>query len=467
MQPWRPLAGLILLTAALAGCVTPPTDVDAASALNAGGLLAAAEQVFPDRQNAPHPKWGWPTLTNPATGPGVPAWWAPIEGAALPESIAGIEPLAATGDEVESGAGIALFGRLAIVPGYGSPSTILDITDPAAPKVLSQFEKVGEANHRGAVVIAYPNGTLVTAISTGAGFEVFDITDPTKPTPISQVEAPRGGHKIGVVPGTPIIYNANSQGGTDPGSPLPLVDPGALVGQGKGQTEIYDLTNPWAPVLAQEFQNGYGCHHIYFWNDASQEKYRATCAGIEYSQIWDVTDPLNPTVIVSIPVHHGVTALPSYSTYLNFAHFAILNDDGTILIVGDETGGGGLPPGCDKRVDTPVKQVSGPLGNLYFYDVKDEANPKLLGWVGMDTLLPDTTSCTAHHGRLVPGPEGRDLLAMAFYGRGVGLIDFTDPMDPRVVDAWADGSDTWEVWYYNGYLFTGDLARGLDVLKFE
>ncbi|HWH08241.1 MAG TPA: hypothetical protein VNX21_03510, partial [Candidatus Thermoplasmatota archaeon] len=387
--------------------------------------------------------------------------WQPIEAAALPDRIAGIEHLAATQGDVESGGGIAIFGRLVVVPGYGKPSSIVDITDPAAPVVLSHFEQVGDANHRGAVVIAYPNGTLVTAISTAKGFEVFDITDPTAPVPTAQVETPSGGHKIGVVPGTPIVYNANSRGAN-------VRDPlGNVPGQQMGQTEIYDLTDPWAPVLVQEFKNGYGCHHVYFWNDASQEKYRATCAGIEYTQIWDTADPLNPQVIVSIPVHHGVTALPATSSYLNFAHFAILNDDGTILVVGDETGGGGLPPGCDVRVDTPVKQVSGPLGNLYFYDVKNEKSPKLLGWVGMDTILPDQGSCTAHHGRLVPDAEGRDLLAMAFYGRGVGLIDFSDPMDPRVVDAWADKSDTWEVWYYNGYLFTGDLARGMDVLKFK
>lgn len=461
MMPWRALAGLALLTAALAGCVTPPSDeLTGAAALDAGGLLAAPEQLFADHQNAPHPKYGWPTLTNPPTGASVPAWWQPIEAAPLPEHIAGVDLLAGTDGDVESGAGIALFGGLAVVPGFGKPSSIVDIRDPTAPKVLSHFEQV-KSTHRGAVIIPYPNGTLVTAVSTGKGFEVYDITDPTMPVPIAQVDAPTNGHKIGVVPGTPIVYNANSNGASQP-EPL-----GNVPGQGKGQTEIYDLSDAWSPVLVQEFKNGYGCHHIFFWNDPSQDKYRAICAGIEVTQIWDIADPLNPTVIVNVPVHHGQTGLPSYSTFFNFSHFAILNDDGTILVVGDETGGGGLPPGCDKRVDTPVKQVSGPFGNVYFYDVKDEKNPKLLGWVGMDTILPNMGSCTAHHGRLVPDPEGRDLLAMAFYGRGVALLDFSKPADPRVVDAWADGSDTWEVWYYNGYLFTGDLNRGLDVLKFE
>ena len=454
-----------LLALALAGCINPADDVGAQDALDDLGLQAAAEQLWLDPQNAPHPAFNFPTLSNPAAADGsVPQWWTPIAMAELPAEVAGLEHVAETQNEVVRGGGIALFGSLAVVPGYGEPSKVLDISDPTQPKVLGEL--LSENNHRGAIVIPYPDGRLVTAMSTGGGFEVYDITDPTQPANLTIVETPRGGHKIGVVPGTPIIYNANSNGG---GGNLPVgspVDPLALAGQGAGGTEIYDLSDPANPVLVQDFLNGYGCHHIYFWISVAEEKYRAICAGIEYTQIWDIADPLNPSVIVNVPVHHGVTALPSYSTYANFAHFSILSDDGKILIVGDETGGGSIPPGCDARVDTPVKQVSGPLGNLYFYDVTDETDPQLLGWVGMETVLPDQTSCTAHHGRLVPDPAGeRDLLAMAFYGQGVALIDFTDPTDARVVDQWKDGSDTWEAWYYNGYIFTGDLNRGVDVLK--
>ena len=46
------------------------------------------------------------------------------------------------------------------------------------------------------------------------------------------------------------------------------------------------------------------------------------------------------------------------------------------------------------------------------------------------------------------------------------LIDFTDPTDPWMIDQWNEHTDTWEAWYYNGYVFTGDLRRGLDVLTF-
>jgi hypothetical protein len=145
---------------------------------------------------------------------------------------------------------------------------------------------------------------------------------------------------------------------------------------------------------------------------------------------------------------------------------------------------GGGTAECD-GIHTPVKDASGPFGNLWFYDIKDEKNPKLLGWFSppphtvTDPRPPPPPpspnpflvfggwlpGCTAHHGRLVPDPEGkRELVAMAWYGAGVVLVDFSDASDPKLVDEWNPGTNTWEAWYYNGYVFTGDLERGLDVL---
>ena len=450
------LAGSFVLL--LAGCVAPnAADIDAASTLEGTLKAVLPEQYqFVDPQNAPHPKFGWPTLisTSAEANASWPSWWAPIEAAPLPEEITGITQVAGAPEGIPAGAGIALFGSLAIVPGYGEFSYIVDISDPTAPKKLSEFEPVQGA-HRGAAVIAYPNGQLVAVFSTGAGFEVWDITDPTMPVAASQVETSQGGHKVGVVPGTPYVYNANSGGGGG------TTDVGRLTGDGAGVTEIYDLTDPLNPRHVQDFPNGYGCHHIFFWN--SPEKQRAICSGIEYAQIWDVADPENPVVITNVPIPVGEAGVsPSvFPVVTPFAHFSVLNDDGTVLIVGDELGGGSIPPGCTAP--------GAPTGALWFYDVSDETSPQMLGWFSPGHHLDPTNagaSCTAHHGRLVPDPE-RDLLAMSFYGSGVVLVDFTDPTMPRMVDQFAEGTNTWETWYYNGYLFTGDLNRGMDVLTFE
>ena len=452
------LLALPLLAAGLAGCVQAPTsaaEVDPNALLN---LLPATEPLWNNPQTAPHPAFNFPTLSHPATGPNVPAWWTPITPRALPATIAGMEVVAETKDQVPMGAGMSVFGGLAVVPGYGEPTSIVDIRDPANPVVLSTID---EDSHRNVDFIAYPDGRLVAVFSTGKGvLPVYDITDPKNPVRLSEMKPATGTHKVNVVPGTPIVYNANSNGGG-----ASLVDPSGLTTQtAKGQTEIFDLTDPANPVHVQDWKNGYGCHHIYFWNSA--EKQRALCAGIEFTQIWDTADPRNPQVIVSIPVHHGVAGTPSMSAplagILAFSHFSILNDDGTVLIVGDEMGGGSIPPGCTVK--------GAPTGALWFYDVKDEKSPKLLGWFSPGQHFVkhrEAFSCTAHHGRLVPDPEGRDMLAMAFYGAGVVLVDFSDPKMPKMVDQFNEGTDTWEVQYYNGYLFTGDLARGMDVLTFK
>lgn len=448
-----------LTTAGLAGCIDASEPVDTDDPTGAVLDLLAGQALWQDPQNTPHPAFGYATMSSPpgaTNATGLPAWWAPIPAAELPDVISGIGLLAPTPSGVGSGGGISLFGSLAVVPGYTEDTSLVDISDPAAPVEVGEIP----GRHRGSATIAYPNGTLVAIFSTSQNIEVWDITDPTDPDQLPTLEPTQGSHKVGVVPGTPIVYNAASDGGSH-------VDQLA-----EGVTEIFDLTDPANPVHVMDWANGYSCHHVYFWNDVANEKYRGLCAGIEATQIWDTTDPLDPKVIVTVPVHHGVAGTPSASVPLEaFSHYAGLSMDGTVLIVGDENGGGGVPPGCVASVETPQGAVSTPVGALWFYDVTDESDPMLLGWYSplndprfkADAL----TSCTAHHGRLVPDPQGRDLLAMSFYGAGVVLVDFTDVPQVHVIDQFADGSDTWETWYYNGYLFTGDLARGMDVLTFE
>ncbi len=480
MRTFALLGTLGFLALAFAGCAD--NDTDAADGGDAAGLLYAGPALYEDPQNTPHPAYNWPTVSHPAVGDNVPYWWEPINASALPQALSGMEHLTET-PGVESGAGIALFGRLAVVPGYGAPTSIVDVSDPTNPVVLSQIESQ-LANHRGAAFIAYPTGRLVTVIATSGGLDVWDITDPTAPVGLAPVEVPS--HKVGVVPGTPIVYNAGSAGGADNG----IAGPEAQTGAGVGVTEMFDFSDPENIVRLPDFQNGYSCHHIYFWNNVTEGKYRSLCAGIEYTQIIDTTDPLNPSVIVSVPFGHGMADLPSGSVFLAaFSHYAGLSTDGKVLLVGDESGGGLGPIGCVARVDTPAGAVSVPNGAVWFYDVSDETNPRYLGHVsasqiermlsidpnGVDPTDPEGTifnqaSCTAHHGRLVPVP-GRDVLAMSFYGAGVILIDFTEVRNelgglPTVVDQWAGpGANVWETWYYNGYLFTGDLGRGMDTLR--
>ncbi len=475
-----------LTVAALAACSSsdPLSSASLKAAPKANdtvGTLFAGAALWDDPQNAPHPLFNWPTLSHPPASKAIPAYWVPPASRALPATINGLTHVART-EDVESGGGMAAFGGLAVLPGFGSLSSVIDIRDPSNPKLISQFgddevsraygigqgSGYGGAGHgvmeaarigadRGGAIIAYPSGRLVTVLSTSNDIESWDITDPRQPKHLPSLRV-ENSHKVGVVPGTPIVYNAGSRGG---GTGM-----GNIIGM--DHTEIFDLSDPDDPQFVQNFENGYSCHHIFFWNNPQANKFRAVCAGIEVTQIWDTADPRNPKVLVTIPVHHGVAGTPSVGVIaVAFSHSAGLNRAGNILYVGDENGGGGLPPGCLASVATPAGDVSLPIGAVWFYDISTETMPLLRGWFSATRAstggVVTSNTCTAHHGRLVPDPK-RDLLAMAFYNVGVLLVDFTNPALPHVIDRFAENSNTWETWYHNGYIFTGDLARGLDVL---
>jgi len=69
---------------------------------------------------------------------------------------------------------------------------------------------------------------------------------------------------------------------------------------------------------------------------------------------------------------------------------------------------------------------------------------------------------------------GKDILVQAWYQGGLTVFDFTDSANPKEI-AWFDRgplSDTtlmiggnWSTYWYNGYIFSNEIQRGLDVFK--
>ena len=64
----------------------------------------------------------------------------------------------------------------------------------------------------------------------------------------------------------------------------------------------------------------------------------------------------------------------------------------------------------------------------------------------------------------------------AWYQGGVSVIDFNDPKNPREIGHFdRDPIDddqlvlggSWSAYYYNGYVYSSDITRGLDVLKID
>ncbi len=446
---------------ALAACGGGGMDAPGAAGVGARaaavpeGPYVAGPELWRDPRLAPHPAFGFATASHPPAGTELPEFWAPP---AAPESAAKdfeLELLAVTPSDARKSGGFEVFGSLAIMSGFGDNGSIIDISNPAEPVFLGA---VLNNNLRGAETIAYPDGRLIVVFATERdGLPVVDITDPRRPKTLYTLQPQQDQHNVGVVPGTPIVYNAGSLGG------------GNLPNGGSGYTEIWDLSDPENPVELAPFNNGWGCHDISFWIDAEQDKYRAICAGVEFTQLWDIADPRSPEMIVNLPVHHGIPG--TISTAVSpaiFSHFAGLNSSGDVLFVGDETGGG-IAPACVAHVNLPpASGVSFPSGAMFFYDVSNETQPMLQGWIAPAAHMlvnADSTSCTVHFGRLVPNDEGRDLMTIGAYGAGTLIMDFTNPTLPGIVSQYADATDTWEAIYHNGWVFTGDLSKGLEVLK--
>jgi hypothetical protein len=85
----------------------------------------------------------------------------------------------------------------------------------------------------------------------------------------------------------------------------------------------------------------------------------------------------------------------------------------------------------------------------------------------------DMENCVAHNGSLIPVP-GRDIFVQAWYQGGVSIMDFTDASHPYEIayfdrgplDAKLRGTGGfWSVYWYNGYIYGSEIARGVDVFK--
>lgn len=421
-----------LASVALAGCVDDSNDAE--PDVN-DDMISSFEHS--------HPSYGFRTHEDLPEGTG----YFERQVRDYPTNPSGVNFVSEVGGANTAG-GIATIGNLAIFGGRSTgPMEIVDISDPTNPQVIGT---ASDSAVRDASTILYPDGRVIV-ISTAGGREIFatDITNPTNPELIGQFETPNGNHNIAVVPGTPIVYNSGK--------------------------DIVDFSDPTTPQVVGRFSDaGEQCHDITFYVSQSEDKFRAYCAGYPTSEIWDIADPTTPMLIHKEPfptVEKGVpvvgNGLPDTTTFaLSFSHLAMVNEDASVLIVGDETGGGAID-GCDVYVDALGNTLSGPLGNLWFYDLSDETNPVLKGHLSPSVIDAPANggtpgSCTAHFGQLIPGG---DFLTMAFYDAGVTIVDFSDIDNPVFRGQYGGGGSIWDVWVHDGYLYTGDMTNGMQVLS--
>src|SRR2546426_4471556 len=163
---------------------------------------------------------------------------------------------------------------------------------------------------------------------------------------------------------------------------------------------------------------------------------------------------------------HPVRLDAASDSNFSYWHSATLNNDGTKLLFSDEWGGGGGPKcrATDPRewgADAIFTIADGKLHFQSYYKLPAPQTPQ--------------ENCVAHNGSLIPIP-GRDIMVQARYQGGISVFDWTDPAHPREI-AFFDrgpmdstklvGAGSWSAYWYNGYIVSSEISRGLDIFELQ
>jgi len=167
----------------------------------------------------------------------------------------------------------------------------------------------------------------------------------------------------------------------------------------------------------------------------------------------DIKDPVHPKRLDAVND-------PNYSYW----HSASFSNDGSKVVFTDEWGGG-LGARC--RPNDPNK-----WGADAIFRLKDD-KLTFANYYKLPAAQGDTENCVAHNGSLLPVP-GRDIEVQAWYQGGISIVDFTDPAKPFEIAYFDRGpidaktlvlGGDWSAYWYNGYIYASEIARGLDVFE--
>jgi hypothetical protein len=167
----------------------------------------------------------------------------------------------------------------------------------------------------------------------------------------------------------------------------------------------------------------------------------------------DIKDPVHPKRVDAVND-------PNYSYW----HSASFSNDGSKVVFTDEWGGG---MGAKCKTTDPLK-----WGADAIFALKND-KLSLQSYYKLPAAQGDSENCVAHNGSLVPVP-GRDIEVQAWYQGGVSVMDFTDPKKPFEIAYFDRGpidpktlilGGDWSAYWYNGYIYGSEIARGIDVFK--
>ncbi len=402
---------------------------------------------------------------------------------------------------------LAFRGNL-VYQGNFAGFSIWDMSDPARPSMLSVVPCItsqGDPSIIGNLlfVSAEGGGNRNDCAKGGvqdpkdhmAGVRIYDVSDPRNPRLVKNVQTCKGSHTHTVIPdpkdkGAVYIYVSGNQGarddmegcvnGDDPADeanslfrldvirvPLARPEEAAVVTgariftgldpaprRGGGQGGNRGGRTPTGPR---------NCHDVTAY--PAMGLLAGACAS--YGLLVDISDPMHPKRLDAVA-----------DTNFSLWHTAVFSNDGQRVVFTDEWGGG-TSPMCQA---TSMLEMG---GNTTLTIGKDRKYTQH-SYFKIPSAQTAQENCVSHNGGLIPVP-GRDIMVQGWYQGGVDVIDFTDPdhpvelayFDRGPVDAPPAPGDTtpargrgtiggsWGAYWYNGMIYSSELARGLDVLELQ
>ncbi|MFD8289226.1 LVIVD repeat-containing protein [Streptomyces lavendulae] len=376
---------------------------------------------------------------------------------------------------------LAFQGNYAYAGNYDG-FTIYDIADPKSPKVVTRVLCPGGQNDvsvSGDLLFLSTDSSRsddscnsvsqpATEKSSWEGIKIFDIKDKKNPKYIKSVETACGSHTHTLVPGGRDIYLYVAS--YSPSEAFPDCQPphdgiSVVKVPKKAPTKAAvvafpvlfpDGGNPGAPTNPGVSKTT-GCHDITVL--PSEDLAAGACMGDGI--LFDISDPEQPRVIDRV----------QDNVNFSFWHSATFNEDADKVVFTDELGGGG---------GATCNAATGPnRGADGIYDITGRGDQRKLvfkGYFKIPRAQADTENCVAHNGSLIPVGGGRDIMVQAWYQGGVSVWDFTDSTSPKEIGYFERGPLTtdqlglggsWSAYYYNGHIYSNDIAKGLDVLRLD
>ncbi|PDP84576.1 hypothetical protein CQJ94_26195 [Glycomyces fuscus] len=365
---------------------------------------------------------------------------------------------------------LAFSGDYAIGGNYDG-FVVYDISDPENPSRVSTVVcpgSQGDVSVSGDLLylsVDYPRadsecGAPAVSATDSDGFEgirIFDISDKADPRYVSAVRTDCGSHTNTLVPGEDgerdYVYVSSYSPSKDFPNCQPPHDRISVV-----EVPLADPASARVvsePVLLPDGGHGTttGCHDI----TAYPERGLAAAACLGDGLLLDIADPVNPVVVERV-------SDPNFA----FWHSATFTNDARNVIFTDELGSG--------YAATCTAETGPERGADAVYSLdQNGADPKLefRSYYKLPRHQSETENCVAHNGSLIPVP-GQDYFVQSWYQGGVSVIDLSDPDKPEEIGHFDRGpwnpdalttAGSWSAYYYNGYVYSSDIMRGLDVLR--